>query len=122
MPKNQKLILTSYGLTNKTGRALIKQELGKDGNLKEKRIFIFCEPFYAIEPMEVETCMWIGFKKENTILSTTPPPKADLLTVDYFYVTGGNTLEVMSLLREHGLDEVICQAFANDGVLVLQQE
>ena len=70
MEKKKKIILTSYGLTTTVGRTLIEKELAKDGDLSDKRIFLFQEPYYSFESMMVEACLKIKFKKENEKLKT----------------------------------------------------
>ena len=75
---NNKLILTSYGLTTGIGRKLIGKEL-RDCDLAEKRIFLFHEPYFSIEAMLVGACLKLGFKKENIILSGQQKSNQDVL-------------------------------------------
>ena len=107
---NNKLILTSYGLTTGIGRKLIGKEL-RDCDLAEKRIFLFHEPYFSIEAMLVGACLNLGFKKENIILSGQQKSNQDVLACDIYYCTEGNTFEVLSILRERGLDSVIREGF-----------
>ncbi len=115
--ETKKLILTSYGLTTKIGRALIGAELSKD-QLQDKRIFLFHEPHYSIEPMLMEACLNMGFRRENILFSGQQKCIADILSCDYLYCTEGNTFEVMSLMREHGLDQVFVEAFHRGAVYI----
>lgn len=103
---NNKLILTSYGLTTGIGRKLISKEL-KEYDLADKKIFLFHEPHYSIETMLIEACLNLGFKKENIVLSGQQKSYQDVLECDIYYCTEGNTFEVLSILRERGLDSVI---------------
>ena len=107
-----KLILTSYGLTTPVGRKLIRKELAND-NLENKKIFLFHEAHYHIESMLMEACISLGFHKDNIILSGSQKDNNEVLNCDYFYITEGNTFEVLSLLRERGLDKIIKEAFKN---------
>lgn len=107
-----KLILTSYGLTTPVGRKLIKKELEKD-DLQDKKIFLFHEPHYHIETMLIKACISLGFQKDNIILSGSQKDNNEVLNCDYFYVEAGNTFEVLSLLRERGMDKIIKDAFKN---------
>lgn len=107
---NNKLILTSYGLTTGIGRKLISKEL-KAYNLAGKKIFLFHEPHYSIESMLIEACLNLGFKKENIVLSGQQKSYQDVLECDIYYCTEGNTFEVLSILRERGLDSVIKEGF-----------
>lgn len=107
-----KLILTSYGLTNPVIRKLIRKELAKD-DLQDKKIFLFHEPHYHIESMLMEACISLGFQKDNIILSGSQKDNNEVLNCDYFYVEAGNTFEVLSLLRERGMDKIIKDAFKN---------
>lgn len=111
MEKN-KLIITSYGLTTPVGRKLIRKELEKD-ILQNKKIFLFHEPHYHIETMLIEACISMGFQKENIVLSGSQKDNNEVLECDYFYDTEGNTFEILSLLRERGLDKVIKDALKN---------
>lgn len=107
---NNKLILTSYGLTTGIGRKLISKEL-KEYDLADKKIFLFHEPHYSIETMLIEACLNLGFKKENIVLSGQQKSYQDVLECDIYYCTEGNTFEVLSILRERGLDSVIKEGF-----------
>lgn len=105
-----KLVLTSYGLTTEIGRKLIGKELnGYD--VSDKKIFLFHEPHYSIEPMLIKACLDMGFKKENIILSGQQKSNKEVLECDIYYCTEGNTFEVLSLMRERGLDSVIKEGF-----------
>ena len=118
MEKKKKIILTSYGLTTTVGRTLIEKELAKDGDLSDKRIFLFQEPYYSFESMMVEACLKMNFKKENIILSGQQKSNEELINFDYIYVTEGNTFEVCSLLRERKLDVVIKEAVGNGATYI----
>lgn len=107
---NNKLILTSYGLTTVIGRKLIGKEL-KGCDLSNRKIFLFHEPHYSIEAMLVESCLNLGFKQDNIILSGQQASNQEVLECDFYYCTEGNTFEVLSLLRERGLDSVIKEGF-----------
>lgn len=105
-----KLVLTSYGLTSEMGRRIIGKELEKY-NLTDKKIFLFHEPHYSIELLLVEACYNLGFRKENIILSGQQESNNDIMECDFFYCTEGNTFEVFSLMRERGIDRIIKAAF-----------
>lgn len=107
---NNKLILTSYGLTTVIGRRLIGKEL-KGCDLYNRKIFLFHEPHYSIEAMLVESCLNLGFKQDNIILSGQQTSNQEVLECDFYYCTEGNTFEVLSLLRERGLDSAIKEGF-----------
>lgn len=107
---NNKLILTSYGLTTGIGRKLIGKEL-KAYDLADKKIFLFHEPYYSIEKILVEACLNLGFKKENIILSGQQKNNLDILECDIYYCTEGNTYAVLSILRERNLDSVVREGF-----------
>ena len=107
---NNKLILTSYGLTTAVGRKLIEKEIGSY-DLTDKRIFIFHEPHYSIERMLIGACLNLGFQKENIILSGHQKNNQEVLDCDFYYCTEGNTFGVLALLRERGLDCTIKEGF-----------
>lgn len=107
-----KLICTSHGLSTSVGRKLIGKEISRETDLSSKKIFLFCEPYYSIEPIVVDACINMGFKMENIFLSTQC--RLDrILTADYIYLTEGNTFEILSILRERGIDKVIKEACKN---------
>lgn len=107
---NNKLIFTSYGLTTEIGRKLIGKEL-KSCDLVDKKIFLFYEPHYIIESMLLETCLKLGFQKDNIILSGRQTSNQEVLECDFYYCDEGNTFAMLSLLRESGLDSVIREGF-----------
>lgn len=115
---NNKLILTSYGLTTAIGRKLIAKEL-EAYDLTDRKIFLFHEPHYSIEAMLVAACLNLGFQKENIILSGQQKNNQDVLACDIYYCTEGNTFEVLSLLRERGLDCVIKEGFKKGGKIYI---
>lgn len=79
--------------------------------MSNKKIFLFHEPHYSIEAMLVESCLNLGFKQDNIILSGQQASNQEVLECDFYYCTEGNTFEVLSLLRERGLDSVIKEGF-----------
>ena len=94
-------------------------QLLKDYDLTGKKIFLFHEPHYSIEAMLVEACSNLGFKKENIILSGQQKNNQEVLECDIYYCTEGNTFEVLSILRERGLDSVIKEGFKKDGKIYI---
>ncbi len=64
--------------------------------------------FYFMNPI---ACVKLGFKLENIILSGTQKSNQDILECDICYCTEGNTFEVLSLMREHGIDTLIKEGF-----------
>ena len=107
-----KLILTSYGLTTQIGRKRIAEALASY-DLAEKKIFLFHEPHYSIEQMLVQACLQLGFRKEHILLSGWQRSSQEVMDCDIYYCTEGNTFEVLSLMRERGLDSVIKTGFQN---------
>ena len=107
-----KLIFTSHGLTNPIGKRLIRNELKLDGDMKDKKIFVFHEPHEFLREWIIEILCDFGFKKENIIMSGPDINEEDVLNADIYYVTEGNTFEVMDLLRRRGLDRLIKEGFS----------
>lgn len=103
-----KLILTSYGLTNSIGRKQIRKAFEEcnitSSNLTDKKIFLFHGPYCSIEGILVEECKKLGFSKDNIILSGQQRNDQEVLDCDFYYCTEGNTFEILSMLREQGLD------------------
>ena len=113
----RRIILTSYGLTSSVGRKLIFKAL-KDDDLSDKKIFLFHEPHYSIEEILRNVCISMGFKPENIILSGEQSSNTSIADMDFLYCTEGNTYEIMSLLRERGLDKVFVEAFRNGATYI----
>lgn len=107
---NNKLVLTSYGLTTGVGRKNIGKELA-DYDLVNKKIFLFHEPHYSIETIVIDVCCDMGFKRENVILSGQQDSINEIIECDFYYCTEGNTFEVLSLMREKGVDKAIKSGF-----------
>lgn len=118
MIKKKRLLLTSFGLTSKLGRKLIEEELKKDGDLSDKRIFLFHEPYYSIEPMLINSLLNCGFIRENIIFSGEQKSNQDILGVDYIYITEGNTFDILALIRERRLDVLIKVAVENGATYI----
>lgn len=107
---NNKLVLTSYGLTTGVGRKNIGKELA-NYDLVNKKIFLFHEPHYSIETILIDVCCDLGFKRENVILSGQQDSIDEIIECDFYYCTEGNTFEVLSLMRERGVDRAIKTGF-----------
>lgn len=107
---NNKLVLTSYGLTTGVGRKNIGKELA-NYDLVNKKIFLFHEPHYSIETILIDVCCDLGFKRENVILSGQQDSINEIIECDCYYCTEGNTFEVLSLMRERGVDKAIKAGF-----------
>jgi hypothetical protein len=107
---NNKLVLTSYGLTTGVGRKNIGKELA-NYDLVNKKIFLFHEPHYPIETILIDVCCDLGFKRENVILSGQQDSINEIIECDFYYCTEGNTFEVLSLMRERGVDRAIKTGF-----------
>ena len=107
---NNKLVLTSYGLTTGVGRKNIGKELA-NYDLVNKKIFLFHEPHYSIETILIDVCCESGFKRENVILSGQQDSIDEIIECDFYYCTEGNTFEVLSLMRDRGVDKAIKAGF-----------
>lgn len=99
------------------GRKLIGKEISKETDLSSKKIFLFCEPYYSIEPIVVDACVKMGFEKENIILSSQCEIDM-ILTADYIYLTEGNTFQILLILRERGIDKMIREAYKNGATFI----
>ena len=106
-----KIILTSRGLTTSVGYRLISKELKKDNKLSEKTIYLFHEPHFSIGPMLIETCLKIGFQKENIYLAGPDISAGVIEKSDYLYTTEGNTFEVLDCMQNSNVIEPMREAF-----------
>lgn len=113
----RKLIFTSYGLSTSMGRKLIGKEITKSADLTNKKIFLFCEPYYSIEPIVVDACVKMGFEKKNIFLSSQCEIGI-ILEANYLYLTEGNTFQILSILRERGMDKMIKEAYKNGATFI----
>lgn len=107
---NNMLVLTSYGLTTGVGRKNIGKELA-NYDLVNKKIFLFHEPHYSIETILIDACCELGFNRENVILSGQQDSIDEIIECDFYYCTEGNTFEVLSLMRDRGVDKAIKAGF-----------
>ena len=115
-----KAILTSRGLTSVTGFEIIKREL-QDFYVKNKKIFLFQGPYDFIVPALIDSCLQIGFQKENIIVwdeKTKIMP--DFSSISIVYITEGNTFEIYDMLIKCGLNTTIQKWFSqgNNRILV----
>ena len=103
----KKIVVTSYGLTSKIGRKLIAKELKKDSDLHNKTIFLFHEPYYSIEDILINVCVDIGFQRENVMVVDVAKAVQQVESVDYIYITEGNTFKILDRIRKYGITEAI---------------
>lgn len=112
-----KLILTSQGLTTVIGRQLIAEELnGID--LTDKKIFLFHEPHFSIGRILREVCVWLGFQQRNIFFAGDKISDGELASMDYIYVTEGNTFEVLELMQMRRVMEPMRTAVMNGATYI----
>lgn len=107
-----KLILNSRGLNTKIGTDQILKAL-KGDDLAGKRIFICSYPDYEIDDKLLENCMHMGFLEKNIFFSKNGIPNE---SVDYVYVTEGNTFEILNYMRENNLCQFIIEVCKSGAV------
>lgn len=112
-----RLIFTSQGLNSGIGRKRIGEAL-KNRQLAEKKVFLFHEPYFSIERLLVRACLELGFREENIFLAGSSVKPEDVESMDYIYVTEGNTFSVLRQLRERGYVEAIRKAFAHGATYI----
>ena len=94
-----KIILASKGLNvSKT----LQEEIKKDGDLTNKKIMLFCEPYFSVLDSIVATCERIGFVTTNIYTPDRKDAGKLIQEVDYIYVTEGNTFAILANLRNSG--------------------
>lgn len=113
-----RVLLTSFGLATKAGFELYRQELLKDGDLSDKVIYLFYEPYDSLHEMFQRSCQMLGFQPGN-VLHSQKDEWPEGRYVDYMFVGEGNTFESMRLLRNKGLFERIRKACTEDGAAYL---
>lgn len=114
--KEQKIILTSYGLTTKKGRELIAKNL--PDCLEDKCIYLFNEPYFSVQRILIDACLSLGFTRENIFLSDEQILSDELIAMDYIYIGEGNTYEMMQIIRDKRLDIIMRKAFENGATFI----
>ena len=107
--RSGRIILTSRGLTVRSGFDMIKEALKRD-NLPAKKIALIYEPYFSIEERLKVCCRMLGFQEENIYLCGPFFEPSKLLEMDYIYVTEGNTFEVLDEMRKHDLCDYVREA------------
>ena len=107
-----RVIYLSKGLETTSGCKLIKKKLSKE-MVKNKKIYIFCGPYSSrVQDMKA-SCKEIGFCEKDIFTSETDLSAEKLADMDYIYVTGGNTFDILKKLRNKKLLEPIRWAVQN---------
>lgn len=111
-----RLILLSASLMSNTGRKLIKDAINLlDKKTTDKKIVIFfnrkSDSDKEYEKAFVKGCEYLGFSKDNIILSDDITDDGELRNVikeiDYIYMPDGNVYDTLSYLNNRNLCEVI---------------
>lgn len=113
-----RVVMTSFGFNTKTGFELLEGVLKKDGDLSDKVIYLFYEPYFALREKFLWASQKLGFRAENVLLSERDEWPANR-RVDYVFVGEGNTFESMRILRDKGLFNKIKAACAEEGATYL---
>lgn len=112
-----RIILTSQGLTQKSGYHLIAEELQKE-DLSHKKIYLFHEPYYSIEPLLIRACMFMGFSKENIYLAGSDVTQEMIEDMDVLYVSEGNTFDVLRAMQEREVLEPMRCAYEKGAIYI----
>lgn len=107
---DNKLILTSRGLTTGVGAELIGSEIRKT-DITEKKIYIFHEPNLFTEKKIREVCLNMGFSNNNILFSREEVNISEIKQCDYFYIGEGNVFEILSLVKQRKANIAIKEAF-----------
>ena len=111
-----KVIYLSKGLETASGCEIIKKKL--KNVVKDKKIYIFYGPYYSRLQDMKNSCVEIGFKKKFIYTSETDITAEELKRMDYIYVTGGNTFDILKKLRSKNLLGPIREAVENGTIYI----
>lgn len=94
-----KIILTSQGLCTQMGDRLIHRAISDMGDRENKKILLVDIKEYRITEKLKEVCISMGFEKSN-IFVTLEAEAGDFPDFfEYYYVTAGNTFEILKEIR-----------------------
>lgn len=110
-----KLILTSNGLNTYVGRDLVKTVFQKE-KLNPKSIFLVVPPDYQVDEILVRACEEIGF--QHICLSGNFEGAQELPDVDCYYVTEGNTFEVLDYMRKNHFNSFVKHGVENGALYI----
>ncbi len=117
MKGERRLYLTSRGLNTVVGRKLIAEAF-RGEMLTEKRILVVTMAEYEVNEILENACLLMGFCKENIVLYDGYHKKQLKGVFDYIYIGEGNTFELLSMIRRHGLVSVIRESVERGAVYI----
>ena len=103
------VILTSKGLDTNDGQKLIKKAVisaVKSGKISEYSIGLISQKKHMIDEILIQSALRIGFGSAISI-SSMGDMKNITYPIDFWYISGGNTFELMDFIRKTGLDKII---------------
>lgn len=101
-----KLILTSRGLNTVFGKKLMKIVFTKE-KLKPTSIFLMTLPSYGVDEITIKHCRGLGFNEIYMAGDFEGKASSEMPSVEYIFVTEGNTFEVVDYIRQNHFDEYI---------------
>lgn len=113
-----KIVLTSHGLHTPLGYEVIAPQLPQE-MCEESRILLITLPEYEINADLIFWCRILGFAEEN--ITVFDAQKADLIKqeqYDVFYVSEGNTFDLLQYMRDNDLMEMIREGVADGACYV----
>lgn len=94
-----KIILTSQGLCTQTGDRLIHRAISDMGDRENKKILLVDIKEYRITEKLKEACISMGFEKSNIFATSEAEAGGFPDSFEYYYVTAGNTFEILKEIR-----------------------
>ena len=94
-----KIILTSQGLCTQMGDRLIHRVISDMGDRENKKILLVDIKKYRVTEKLKEACISMGFEKSNIFATSEAEAGGFPDSFEYYYVTAGNTFEILKEIR-----------------------
>ena len=94
-----KVILTSQGLCTQMGDRLVHRAISDMGDRENKKILLVDIKKYRITEKLKETCISMGFEKSSIFATSEAEAGGFPDSFEYYYVTAGNTFEILKEIR-----------------------
>ena len=108
-----RIILASHGLHTRLGYEVIAPHLPQE-MCEQGRILLITLPEYEIHTDLIFWCRILGFSEENiTVFDGKKADKIKQEQFDVFYVSEGNTFDLLQYMRDNDLMELIREGVAN---------
>lgn len=99
------LVLSSKGFESSSGTKILSKALKRcQATKKNNKIMLFSYPDYYTEKQYIDSCLQIGFRKEDIYVYKKDTRPSLIMEMNYIYITAGNTYEILDWLKERSED------------------